>query len=230
MKNKIQYIVTFFIAFTISQSIFATDYYTKQWTVATIVGPFSNNSQLRDYVEPQLRLIDDPYVFNQSFILMGLGYQFFQNLIFFAGPGWVFTKNTMGQTSDEYRLWQQLSWQIINNPSITLDSRTRLEEKEKTDESSVRVDLRQRLWARIPIKNTNNYYYSLFDEVFFNSNPPSWGNNTVFYQNRAFIGIAKMVSKHTLIDFGYLNQYVWGQGTQMSNVIYLSTTVTFGRI
>lgn len=221
MQKKTTTWLAVIVSSFLSAHAYGVVYHEKQWSVATFTGPLSLGSAWRYYVEPQLRLINDPYVFNQSFLLGGVGYQFSPAIAFYTGVGWIFGKNTQGQDYNEYRLWQQLNWQMWKVVQTTFDSRTRLEEKARTDQSDNRVDLRQRFWLRIPIRHTH-YYYSLFDEVFFNINPPSWGNNYFFYQNRAFLGIGKRLSKKTFLDCGYLNQYQLGDPHQMSNVLLLS--------
>lgn len=227
MKLPIKKTALFIFLIIFSNAAYSTEYHTKEWIVATIIGSFSENQNLKYYIEPQLRLIDDPYVFNQAFILTGLGYQLTPAVMIFAGPGFVVTKNTEGQTYNEYRLWQQLNWQIFNDSSLSLNSRTRLEEKQRSDQMQIAIQLRQRLWARIPIKNTNQYYYSIFDEVFFNLNHPTWVSPYFFDQNRAFVGIGKQLTKNTMIDFGYLNQLQLGPPRQISHVMLLSFSITF---
>lgn len=196
--------------------------YTKQWTTDIIIGSLPNSDKFKYYIESQLRLIDDPYVFNQAFLLTGLGYQFTPTLAAFMGPGFVLTKNTTeGVTYNEFRLWQQLNWAAANNASIRLDSRTRTEEKLRSNESQIALQLRQRLWMRIPLTPSKQYYFSSFDEVFFNINHPSWVSPRFFEQNRTFIGMAKQLSKSTLVDFGYLYQLQFGPPRKTSNVILL---------
>jgi hypothetical protein len=221
---KIKALCIFLIIF--SKTAYCAEFHTKEWVVATFIDSFSKNQNLKYYIEPQLRLIDDPHVFNQAFILTGLGYQLTPAVTIFAGPGLIVTKNTEGQTYNEYRLWQQLNWQLFNDFSISLNSRTRLEEKQRSNQMQIAIQLRQRLWARIPIKNTNQYYYSLFDEVFFNLNHPRWVSANFFEKNRAFVGIAKQLTKNTMLDFGYLNQLQLGSPRQISHVLLLSFSIT----
>lgn len=198
--------------------------YTKQWTTDVIIGSLPESEKFKYYIETQLRLIDDHYVFNQAFLLTGLGYQLAPTVIAFMGPGLVVTKNTQGDTYNEFRLWEQLNWLAINNTSIRLDSRTRAEEKFRSNESQVALQLRQRLWMRIPISHSKQYYFSTFDEVFFNLNNPVWVSPRFFEQNRIFVGLGKQLTQNTLVDFGYLNQLQLGPPRQMSNVIFLCFT------
>ena len=87
------------------------------------------------------------------------------------------------------------------------------------------VVLRQRYWFRIPIKNTTQYFYSFFDEIFLNLNETAWSSQNIIQQNRVFAGIGKQITKKTFLDFGYLNQEQFGANNQINNVIFLSFTV-----
>lgn len=225
MKRLLKFVQSMIIFGLLSSQAGGAQYYTKQWTSSILLGSLPHSTKLKYYLEPQLRLINDDYVFNQAFFLTGLGYSFSPDLLFLLGPGWVVTKTPTGETYHEYRLWQQLNWQIVNHAYFTLSSRTRMEEKERSNQSQVAIQLRQRLWARIPIKNTNQYYYSLFDEVFFNLNHPSWTSPHFFEQNRAFLGIGKQITKETMMDVGYLNQQQFGPPHIISHVIFLSFTI-----
>ena len=89
--------------------------YTKDWSVANIIGPVSQNSSFKYYLEPQLRLIDTPSVFNQFLLLGGIGYQFNSRVMLFIGPGWISTKTPENNTHTENRLWKQLNWLVLNN-------------------------------------------------------------------------------------------------------------------
>lgn len=211
----------------LSTHVYGDEVHTKQWTVATMIGSFPQNEKCKYYIEPQLRLIDNRYVFNQAFLLTALGYQFTPNIILFIGPGVIATKNNEGDTFREYRLFEQLNWQLVDNSCFKLNSRTRFEQKKRSDQPQAALQLRQRLWLRIPIRNTNKYYISLYDEVFFNLNNPRWVSPRFFEQNRAFLGIAKQITKETMVDFGYLNQKQFGPPSQTSHVILLSFNMNF---
>jgi hypothetical protein len=199
--------------------------HTKLWTVAAITESFKNNKKVKYYFEPQLRLIDDKYVFNQLFGLVGWGYQVTPDLLLLAGPGWILIKNTQGQVSHEYRIWEQATWNMLPGSSVSLISRTRLEEQTRDTNHQLSVVLRERVFARIPIKHWDNHFISTFDEMFFNINRVSWAPQHFFAQNRAFLGLGIQLSNTTIVDVGYLNQYQRTNPIQMSNVFWLSLTI-----
>ncbi|KTD68599.1 hypothetical protein Lste_1757 [Legionella steelei] len=216
--------VCFFLCFGM-QATHSTRTYSKDWAVANIIGPISENSSFKYYLEPQLRLIDTPSVFNQFLYLGGLGYQFNRNVMLFIGPGWILTKTPENKTHTEKRLWEQLNWQVMKDSNLSINSRTRLEERQRSDQSQIAFRLRERLWLRVPLKKWQSYSFSCFNEFFFNLNHPSWTSPYLFEQNRAFIGIAKNLSKTAILDIGYLNQFLHSSQNQNDNVLLLSLTM-----
>lgn len=203
--------------------------HTKLWSTAVFIGPLIKDTKIKYYLEPQLRLIDDKYKFEEAFIYAGIGYQTTPDLILFLGDASVVSRKTTGNYVHENRVWQQANLSVINNDSFNLLSRTRLEERKNLSESQWAVRLRERLMVRIPLRNWVTHSLVLSDEVFFDLNHPKWiGNNNVFAQNRAFIGIGTKISKQTSFDIGYLNQYQFTNPNQMSNVLLLSLNITSG--
>lgn len=221
----IKIIVSFLLSWGVL-SANAARTYSKDWVVANIIAPLAENSSFKYYLEPQVRLIDTPYVFNQFLLLGGLGYQFNPDVMLFIGPGWITTKTPTNHTFTERRLWQQLNWRMLNNANLSLNSRTRLEERDRTGYAQVAFRLRERLWLRVPFKKWDDYSFSFYDEIFFNLNHPRWTSPYSMEQNRAFIGISKRLSKTTILDVGYLNQYMHSVTNHSDNVLVLSISMS----
>jgi hypothetical protein len=125
------------------------------------------------------------------------------------------------QNTDTIR--QQIDWHVIANDAITIVSLSRLEERKNYAEPQWALRLRERLVVRIPFKSWKNHSFVTFDEVFLDLNNPAWINsNSLFGQNRAFIGIGTQLSKFVGFDIGYLNQFeTKTTGNQVNNVLYL---------
>lgn len=206
-------------------SAYCMESFNKDWSVATITGSISNHSSFKYYFESQLRLIDTPHVFDQLLLLGGLGYQINSKLLFLVGPGWIPTKAPGRNLRYETRYWEQLNWQILNHSNLTLHSRSRLEERQRSDASGTGWRFRERLWLRMPLKNLQGFSLSFYDEFFLNLNHPHWTSPYLFEQNRAFLGIATQLSKPILMDFGYLNQYIRSFTNELNHVLLLSFTI-----
>ena len=209
------------------RSAFAARSYTKYWSTASIIGSVSKDSPFKYSLEPQIRLIDTPSVFEQFLLLAGAGYQFNPDLMFFIGPSWIYNKSPETNTfSEEKRLWQQINWRALNNSILTLNSRTRLEERSQEDQSQIALRFRERLWLRVPFKNQEKYSFSCYDELFLNLNHPDWTSPHLFEQNRAFIGIGRQLFNSATLDIGYLNQFNHSFTNQTSNVVFLAFSMS----
>jgi len=201
--------------------------YEKLWMSNVLTGSLAVDQPYKYYLQTDLRFIDSPYIFNQFLLLGGLGYQFTPAILVFGGVGRVFDKTADGSTIKENRLWQQLNWSLINFSHYMLNSRTRLEEVKNLDQSQLLYRIRQRFWLRVPIKRWDSYYISCYDEIFLHFNHPEWSSPYVFSQNRAFIGIAKRFSPQTILDIGYLNQYIHSTQNQINHVLLFSFTINY---
>lgn len=218
-------LIIIFVIFC-NKMAYAVISYNKYWAPATIIGAFSKDNEWKYYFEPQLRLIDDPYVFNQWLLLAGAGYPLTDKVVFFAGPGWVVSKDPLGKLNYEKRLWQQVNWVVLNTHQANLHSRTRVEEAERNDLVQASVSFRQRFWLRLPLQVKSIYSFSCFNEVFINLNYPVWNTPSWFEQNRTFIGMAVQINPTVLLDVGYLNQYINAERKELSHVILFNFTVS----
>lgn len=224
ISHKIILLIFFFLIWASNSN--ATESYGKLWGSATITGPFFPDSNFRYYLQPDVRFINDPYVFNQLLLQPGLGYQFNPRLVFYGGIGWIVDKNPQGITSHEDRLWEQLNWLMANTNTFDINIRTRFEENKNLDQSQIAYRFRERIWLRIPFKSSPTHSFSCFDEIFLNLNHPQWVSPYFFAQNRAFVGIGTQFSKTTILDVGYLNQYIHNRQNQLNNVLLFTLTIT----
>jgi len=199
--------LTILCLFIGTQSANSTRAYNKAWAVTTIIGSMPFNPAFKYYIEPQIRFIDDDYLFNQTLQFGGLGYQINKNVVIFTGAGWIITKTPEGDSTHETRFWQQLNWLMLINSSLNINSRTRLEERKLTDAAQMAVRFRQRIWMRVPFKKWERHSFSVNNEFFFNLNHPHWVSPYLLEQNRAFVGISTQLTKSMTADIGYLNQY-----------------------
>lgn len=226
--NTALFLIIILYPFIGIKSANSTSSYNKAWAVAAIIGSMPVNPAFKYYIEPQIRFIDDNYFFNQTLQLGGLGYQINKNIMVFAGPGWIITKTPEGESTHETRFWQQLNWLMVNSPNLNMNSRTRVEERKRTNTAPMAIRLRQRVWMRIPFKKWERHSFSVFDELFFNMNHPAWVSPYLFEQNRAFVGIATQLTKSMIADIGYLNQYLRPSRTNSfsDHVFLLSFSIT----
>jgi hypothetical protein len=176
------------------------------------------------------RFIDENPNFNQAVLKVGIGKSFDKNLALWIG--YTFAPNQpVGSNyfNIEQRSWQQISWNIINNHSLSIVSRSLLEQRYLTENPDVAWRLRQRLTLEpdsvldfLP-EGTAPIIY---DEVFFDLNHPQWAGSNTVGQNRAFVGVSSRIHKMLVFQLGYLNQYIVGRNSNVDNhIISLSLTV-----
>lgn len=197
----------------------------KFWFVTTYTAPLKQNSALRYYLEPHLRLMTRSSFFKQSLMLGGIGYQLNPAIILLTGVGSVLTQTAQGRLLHESRYWQQVNWLAWNTFKANLNIRFRLEERHIQLDPQIAIRFRERAWLRVPIKNWKGHYVSSFDEIFFNFNHPNWVSPYTFEQNRFFIGLGTQITPSTMMDIGYLNQYLHSYKNEWENILFLSFTI-----
>lgn len=228
MKNRSRHDILYYYLFILSlcsygDMSFADNVkeYTKIWTSGNVTGSISKDQRWKYYLEPQLRLIDDHYKFHQANIYGGIYYQTTPALSFWVGAFRRYETRVDGSTYQEYRLWEQMVWEVLKSDALTLSSRSRLEERKNFNRAAVANRLREKIKLELPIGQVAKYSVVLADEVFLQLNQPSWVVNRVFSQNRASIGIGVMINNATSCEVGYLNEFQYGAPNTMSNVLYL---------
>ncbi len=91
------------------------------------------------------------------------------------------------------------------------------------------MNFRGKCQLKVPLKKWERHALVLSDEVFFHLNHSKWRPSHSFLsQNRAYAGIATQVSKETSVSIGYLNQFIFANTNQMSNILVLGLAVNFG--
>ena len=200
----------------------------KLWTSLIVGGPLTEDQTFEYYVESQARFVENrDDKFDQVAGGGGIGYRYTPNLAFWFGDSWTTTNDPIEGPNHENRIWQQVSWNAINNDSFNISTRTRLEQRKDLNEPEWAARLRQQVTLRVPIKKLKQgYFFVTYDEIFFNLNHPQWVSGQTVSQNRGFIGIAIPTSKRTSLEVGYLNQFLFGNNSdQMNHFLYLSLRI-----
>jgi hypothetical protein len=126
----------------------------------------------------------------------------------------------------ESRWWQQYQHQFEPFHSFTLTNRTRLEERRREGFNDTGHRLRQMLKITTPILHNPALSLVVSDEVFINVDQADWGAKRGLDQNRIFIGVNWKIDKTSILETGYLNQFV-NKATQNLENHVISTTLGF---
>ncbi|PJD92513.1 MAG: hypothetical protein CK424_05255 [Legionella sp.] len=183
----------------------STESFDKFWTLVTYNDKYK---QFFYMIEPQIRLVDSPGVYEQFLLNMGGGVEvtpklqaWFGQTIANYSPYNAVDEDVVAGDANEYRVWQQLIWQ-----SDPVFIRSRLEERYSLNFAPWAVRLRERIyWTK---KITERYSLVLSDEVFVNLKSVPWVTTSGLDQNRAYIGILYQLSPLTSISISYMNQYI----------------------
>ena len=154
--------------------------HTKIWTSVPITGSITADKKWNYYLEPQLRFIDDKYKFNHANLFVGAYYQATDSLSFWLGAFRNYTITLNGNSQQEFALWQQVVWKILDNNNLKLTSRSRFEERRNFRRPQLSNRFREKITAERPLNHSNKYFLVVADEVFFQLNQPPWVQQRVF--------------------------------------------------
>lgn len=132
--------ILFFLESLFSQTAGAVIINEKVWSTLGF------NTQIGNYVfqiEPQLRVRNRPYLFDQLLTNFSGGYQVSPRWTLSLGGTTVTTKTNQGSNLQESRVWEQILLTPEQAPWLTL--RSRLEQRTREDSNQWSYRLRERL-------------------------------------------------------------------------------------
>ncbi|CEK10652.1 DUF2490 domain-containing protein [Legionella hackeliae] len=216
------------ILFILSLFILECLFIKTVWALSTNEKVWSTigfNTQIGNYVyqiEPQLRVRDRPFLFEQLLTNFSGGYQYSPRWTMALGGTTVTTKLNQGSNLQENRVWEQVLFTHEQTPWFTL--RSRLEQRTRADSNEWNYRFRERLTLRK--KLTDSLSLVGFNELFINVVQADWVTTQTLDQNRILISLDQQASKNLLVGAGYLYQYVFSNPGQASHVISLYAQVT----
>jgi hypothetical protein len=226
-SKKICYLIAllFFLSATPVWSLANTN---KFWIPITLNG---NYGDFLYSVEPQFRLVEPRTssfnkrnnVFNQFLGNFTGGFEVYPEWqLWFGQTISTIAQDAIARSREEYRAWEQITWQHHTLKNIQINSRFRAEQRKSLDFPQWAFRLRERLIIQVPL--TQNMAYELSNEVLYNLNNVPWIDTTSWDQNRAYIAIVQTFSKHYSFAIGYMNQYLFRHKPleQANNVLYLN--------
>lgn len=154
------------------------------------------------YAEVNPRFGNNMSEIEQLLLRPAAGYQVTPRLSLWQGYAWV--NNYQPSFRAEHRSFQQAVY-TASAFQTSLMSRTRFEQRwiQRTTGTAFRA--REMIRLSIPMDASKRWSLVLYDELFVNLNSVSGGPQSGFDQNRAFIGINRVLSPHVNVDVGYQN-------------------------
>ncbi|MGQ2956315.1 DUF2490 domain-containing protein [Agrobacterium sp.] len=166
-------------------------------------------------VEAQERFTNDADRLGQLLLRSLVGYRINKDVNIGAGYAYILTDQVGPDRLNEHRFYQELNVRLLSTEGgVTLDSRTRLEQRTFEERENTSWRLRNFVQLRVPISDNNKLV--AYTEPFFDLNETGIqrGGLSIW---RNFVGVSIPLAKNIEVVPGYLNQHVFRDGQDRSD-------------
>ncbi|MEE4154841.1 MAG: DUF2490 domain-containing protein [Erythrobacter sp.] len=175
--------------------------------------------------EAQERFTNDADRLGQLLLRMLVGYRINEDVSIGGGYAYILTDPVGPVEVNEHRYYQELNVRLIDRDGITLDSRTRLEQR--TFEESERTSWRLRNFVQLRVPISENNKFVAYSEPFIELNDTDFQRGGVSIW-RNFAGVSIPLAKGIEVVPGYLNQTVFREGeNRMDHVANVNVFMSF---
>lgn len=182
------------------------------------LGQFATiNASDKVYVrlEAQERFTNDAERLGQLLLRSLVGYRFSKDVNAGAGYAFVLTDPVGPVELNEHRFYQELNVRVISTGGgVTLDSRTRLEQRTFEERDGTDWRLRQFVQLKVPVSESNKIVAYTEPFIDLSEGPVQRGGLSVW---RNFVGVSIPLAKNIEVVPGYLNQHVFRDGRDRSD-------------
>lgn len=177
------------------------------WLNLTAMG--SIKDEIVYFAEVQPRVGDGVSRIDQALFRGALGWKFSPSLTLYQGFAHVVVPVEGGKDVNEERSFQQVSWVMGKPWDGELSSRTRLEQRWRSNGDDIGWRLREMLRYEKPLKANSDAVNALvYAEGFVALNDTDWGARSGFDQLRSFVGAELGLPGASTLEVGYLNQLI----------------------
>jgi hypothetical protein len=177
------------------------------WINLTAMGTVSGD--LVYFAEVQPRTGDGSSRLDQLLLRGAVGVKLGGAVTLYQGYAHVVVPRDGARDVNEERSFQQLSWNLGKALGGELSSRTRFEQRWRSDGDGMGWRLREMLRYETPLKpGTKGPSALVYSELFVALNDTDWGARAGFDQVRNFAGLEIPVGGASTIEAGYLNQWI----------------------
>lgn len=166
-------------------------------------------------LEAQERFTNDAERLGQLLLRSLVGYRIDKDVNLGVGYAYVRTDPVGPALLNEHRYYQELNVRLLSSQGgVTLDSRTRLEQRTFEEREDTSWRMRQFVQLRVPVSDNNKLV--AYTEPFFDLNQTGVqrGGLSIW---RNFIGVSVPLAKNIEVVPGYLNQHVVRDGRDRSD-------------
>ncbi|MEL7190409.1 MAG: DUF2490 domain-containing protein [Pseudomonadota bacterium] len=195
------------------------------WTGQFIVVDLGEDSDWYIRGEAQERFTNDADRLGQLLLRSMVGYRISKDVNIGGGYAYILTDPVGPVEVNEHRFYQELNIRLLDKDGVTLDSRTRLEQRTFEEGDGTSWRLRNFVQLRVPISENNKLV--AYSEPFIELNETQFqrGGLSVW---RNFAGISIPITKGVQAVPGYLNQTVFRDGEdRMDHVANVNVFMNF---
>ncbi|WP_298397106.1 DUF2490 domain-containing protein [Sphingobium sp.] len=197
------------------------------WLNLTAMG--SIKDEIVYFVEVQPRIGDGVSRVDQALFRGALGWKFSPSLTLYQGFAHVVVPIEGDKDVNEERSFQQINWTIGKPWGGELSSRTRLEQRWRSDGDDMGWRVREMLRYEKPLKANSDAVNALvYAEGFAALNDTDWGARSGFDQLRSFVGAELGLPGASTLEVGYLNQVI-NQRAGNTRVNHVASVTLFFR-
>lgn len=166
-------------------------------------------------LESQERFTNDADRLGQLLVRSLVGYRINKDVNIGVGYAYVLTDPVGPVQLNEHRFYQELNVRLLSTEGgVTLDSRTRLEQRTFEERDDTAWRLRNFVQLRVPISENNKIVAYTEPFIDLNETGVQRGGLSIW---RNFVGISIPLAKNIDVVPGYLNQHVFRDGQDRSD-------------
>jgi hypothetical protein len=184
------------------------------WTGQFIVVDLGEDGDWFLRGEAQERFTDDADRLGQLLLRSLVGYRLGERASIGAGYAFILTDPIGPVELNEHRIYQELNLRLIDRAGVTLDSRTRLEQRSFEERPGTGWRLREFVQLRVRMGPANSLVLYTEPFVELNENAVQRGGLSLW---RNFAGISFPLGEGIEVVPGYLNQHVFREGLDRSD-------------
>ncbi|WP_300397485.1 DUF2490 domain-containing protein [uncultured Sphingobium sp.] len=197
------------------------------WLNLTSMGSIKDD--LVYFAEIQPRVGDGISRIDQALFRGAIGWKFSPSVTLYQGFAHIVVPVEGGKDVNEERSFQQINWTLGKPWAGELSSRTRLEQRWRSDGDDMGWRLREMLRYEKPLNPGSDALNALvYAEGFVALNDTDWGVRGGFDQLRSFIGAEVGLPGASTLEVGYLNQVI-NQSRGDTRVNHVASVTLFFR-
>ncbi len=182
------------------------------------------------FAEVQPRITEGVSRMTQLLLRPAVGYEVSKDLTIYQGYARVIDPIEGGADLHEDRLFQQVTWNVGKIGQLEVQSRTRFEQRWRSDGPGVSLRARQMMRFEYPLAPGTRRVAAISSvEGFVGLKSAAWGGVEGFDQLRTFVGLEIPLPGRSTIEAGYLNQTRDAAGPRV-NMTHVASVSLFVRL